>query len=268
MKGAIVGDIVGSVYEWNNIKTKYFPLFREDCFFTDDTVMTVAIGHALMNNLGFDGYSITELVNSLTSYMQMYGRKYQHRGYGGAFAGWIYDKDPKPYYSFGNGAPMRASSAGWLAKSAEEARELGRITALPTHNHPEGLKAASLAAELIWMARNGESMDTLRTRAAHLYALPVIDEIRSDYTFDVSSQGTMPVALSAFFESTSFEDAIRNAISVGGDSDTIAAITGSIAEAYYGVSEEIWNKAKHILNSHLVGIVDKFYNRTKDIQSS
>ena len=156
---------------------------------------------------------------------------------------------------------MRASSAGWLANTADDAAELGELTAIPTHNHPLGIKAAKLTAELIWCARNGDSMEKLRTRTQEEYDLPVLNEIRPTYEFDVTSQGTMPVSLAAFFESTDFEDSIRNAISVGGDSDTIAAITGSIAEAYYGVPDKIWNEAKAFLNNDLLKTIDRFYKK-------
>ncbi len=195
--------------------------------------------------------------------MQTYGRDYEGRGYGGRFGEWIYDPLALPYNSWGNGAPMRCSSAGWLARSATEARRLGRLTALPTHNHPEGVKAASLTAELIYRARTREDITSLRTYAQASYVIPKLDIIRPSYRFDESSQRTMPVALAAFFESTSFEDAIRNAISVGGDSDTIAAITGSIAEAYYGVPEDIWDKAKKSLPRHFIDIIGKFHDRLK-----
>ncbi len=245
MKGAIIGDIVGSVYEFNNRKSKDFPLFREDCFFTDDTVMTVAVGHALLDSQVLSG---AEIVEKLVVYMQGYGRKYEGRGYGGRFLDWIYSDAPHPYNSWGNGAPMRCSPAGWLAKSVDDARRLGKVTALPTHDHPEAVKAASLTAELIFRARTGESMSHMRACAERDYKIPILDAIRPTYRFSESSQGTMPVALAAFFESTSFEDAIRNAVSVGGDSDTIAAITGGIAEAYYGIPEEIWEKAKTYLD--------------------
>lgn len=266
MKGAIIGDIVGSVYEWDNIKTKDFPLFREDCFFTDDTVMTVAVGEALINCL--TRYKRPCLTPSplqiLTWTMQYYGRRYPDRGYGGRFLDWIYDADPQPYNSWGNGAPMRCSAAGWLATHMDGAEALGALTALPTHNHPEGIRAAALTAELIYLARTRRNMDALWTIAEEAYNIPKLDDVRDTYTFTESSQGTMPVALAAFFESTSFEDAIRNAISVGGDSDTIAAITGSIAEAYYGVPDELWDKAATYLDDHLLACVNRFYDYIKE----
>ena len=261
MKGAIIGDIVGSVYEWHNIKTKEFPLFRDDCFFTDDSVMTVAVGVGLMNAYKNDG----DVIDMLTDAMHDYGNRYPHRGYGGRFNRWLGSDDPRPYNSLGNGAPMRCSPAGWLARTPEKAFELGMYTAAPTHNHPSGMKAAGVTSMLIRQARNGMDKEALREAASRWYALPALDEIRPEYSFDVTCDGTMPPALSAFFESDSFEDAIRNAISVGGDSDTIAAVTGSIAEAYYGVPEDLWKRAETYLTEELRYNVDSFYAFVREL---
>lgn len=255
MKGAIIGDIVGSVYEFHNIKTKDFPLFSQRSRFTDDTVMTVAVAMGLITANNED----CDLTEALTESMHDYGNRYPHRGYGGRFRHWLRAADPQPYNSWGNGAPMRCSSAGWVAGTAEKAFELGMYTAGPTHNHPEAMKAAGLTSMLIWHARHGMNKAELRSVAEKWYALPVLDEIREDYSFDVSCAGTMPVALSAFFESVSFEDAIRNAISIGGDSDTIAAITGSLAEAFYGVPEELWQQAEQYLSEELQKNVEVFF---------
>lgn len=255
MKGAIIGDIVGSVYEWHNHKSKDFPLFQPRCSFTDDTVMTVAVAMGMLQ--AFE--TGAELLDALTDSLHDYGNRYPHRGYGGRFRHWLRSSDPQPYNSWGNGAPMRCSAAGWLAKTPEKAFELGMYTAAPTHNHPEGMKAAGVTAMLIWHARHGMTKEALRELAVKAYELPVLDEIRDSYSFDVSSMGTMPVALSAFFESRDFEDAIRNAISIGGDSDTIAAITGSIAEAFYGVPEMIWAEASGYLTDELRENVEQFY---------
>ena len=254
MKGAILGDIVGSVYERHNTKSKAFPLFSPVGRFTDDTVLTCAVAKALMSD-----DADVDLLEELTYRLQQFGLLYPHAGYGGAFKRWFRSDYPQPYNSWGNGAPMRCSPAGFVAGSAEKAYALGEATAEPTHNHPEGLKAAGLTAELVWRARHGESRETLRERALELYELPALDEARPTYEFTESSQGTMPVALAAFFESTDFEDAIRNAISVGGDSDTIGAITGAIAEAYYGVPDELWRKATLYLDDYLLKIVTEFY---------
>ena len=255
MKGAIIGDIVGSVYEFNNIKTKDFPLFSDNCFFTDDTVMTIAVANGLINA----SERMWDLLELLSEEMRDYGNRYPHCGYGGRFRRWLSTPDAPAYNSWGNGAPMRCSAAGWFASSPEKAFQLGMYTAGPTHNHPESMKAAGLTATLIWHARNGKSKEELRQIAEKWYYLPVLDEIREKYRFDVSCMGTMPVALSAFFESIDFEDAIRNAISIGGDSDTISAITGAIAEAFYGVPDDLWQKARGFLTEELAREVETIY---------
>ena len=267
MKGAIIGDIIGSRFEWRNYKGKDFVLWSDHCKFTDDSVMTVAVGMALkefeerwhINVNDIEEYSDIEdyLVNS----MKVYGHNYPHRGYGGRFRGWLKGDDNQPYNSWGNGAPMRCSAAGMLANGTSHAFVLGMYTAMPTHNHVEAMKAAGVTASLIRWARivGDKGMGLMRKEASLYYDIPQLDVVREYYTFDVSSQGTMPVALAAFLESTSFEDAIRNAVSVGGDSDTIAAITGSIAEAYYGVPDEMWAVAKTYLDPQLVEDVDSFY---------
>ena len=262
MKGAIIGDIVGSIYEFHNIKTKDFPLFTERNRYTDDTVMTCAVADGLMYAMK----NASDLWDTLAEFMHKYGRTYRHRGYGGRFKKWLISDDPQPYNSLGNGAPMRCSAAGWVAGTPEKAFELGMYTAAPTHNHPEGMKAAGITAMLIWHAHHGATKEELRTIAEKAYMLPALEEIRPTYKFDVSCQGTMPVAISAFLESNSFEDAIRNAVSVGGDSDTIAAITGSIAEAFYVVPDDIWKKASRYLPNHLLDVVGRFYTTVRTIE--
>ena len=264
MKGAIIGDIVGSVYEWHNIKTKEFSLFSEKSRPTDDSVMTIAVGMALKEAHDED----TDIIETLTDFMQDYGSRYPHRGYGGKFRRWLRSSDPKPYNSWGNGACMRCSAAGMIAATPEKAFDLGMYTAAPTHNHPEGMKAAGITSMLIWYAREGMSKDSLLDIASKAYLIPNLDTIRPSYTFDVSCQGTMPVALAAFFESENFEDAIRNAISVGGDSDTIAAVTGSIADAFYGVPDNIWAEACKHLDAPLKKDVDIFYHFMEELDSN
>ena len=254
--GATIGDIVGSPYEFNNLKSKDFPLFSVIGFFTDDTAMTVAVADALMN-VSPDA-SDEVIAGRIARRLLDYGRHYPHIGYGHLFREWLKTENPAPYNSWGNGAPMRCSAAGWMADSMESAARLARLSALPTHNHPEGIKAAVVTAQLIYLARTGESMDAMRSFAEKHYAVPVIDEIRESYHFTESSMETMPVVLAAFFESVSFEDTIRNAVSVGGDSDTIAAIAGSIAEAYYGVPEEIIASAENYLDRHLLTKITTF----------
>lgn len=257
MKGTIIGDIVGSIYEHHNIKTKDFPLFStaHRCKFTDDTVLTLAVAKSMMESLTND----EPLYNALVYNMQVSGKAYPHRGYGGRFKKWLKEEFPEPYHSYGNGAPMRCSPAGWLCNDPEKARLLAVETTLPTHDHPESAKASGLVAELICRARQGASMEELRRIAEGYYDIPDLDKLRDWYYFDVSSQGTMPAVLSAFFQSTGFEDCIRNAISVGGDSDTIAAIAGGIAEAYYGVPDAIWAKAETYLDDDQRQLIADFY---------
>lgn len=229
MIGAIIGDIVGSKYEFNNIKTKNFPLLSRGCEFTDDTIMSIAVARALMEadqtKKPFEKLLVTE--------MQGLGRRYPS-SYGGRFASWIYEKDPKPYNSFGNGSAMRVSACGLAARSLEEAEEFGKASAEVTHNHPEGIKGAVSTAGAVYLAKTGASREQIREYLEAFYPLnQTVDEIRPDYYFNETCQNTVPQALICFLDSDSFEDSIRNAISIGGDSDTLAAITGSISWPYY-----------------------------------
>ena len=256
MLGAITGDIIGSIYEHANIFTEDFPLFHKACFMTDDGVLTCAVAQAMLNSRANDTYLYDELVSSL----QGFGRRYPDAGYGLRFIEWIWSDDPKPYNSWGNGAPMRCSPAGWLCADPVSAYEVGEQTALPTHDHPHAKKAAGVTAALICMARNGESKADLKTYALSQYSIPSLDYLRRHYEYTESSSGTMPAALSCFFNSNSFEDCIRKAISIGGDSDTIAAITGSIAEAYYGIPEDIRNKAWEYVPEELRLVLHNFHD--------
>lgn len=245
MIGAIIGDIVGSVYEWHNIKTKDFPLFRNDCFFTDDTVMTVAVAEALMAG-GREGDFITA--------MKRYGRMYPDAGYGGRFGAWLFSDSVEPYNSWGNGSAMRVAAVGWWAKSLDETLELAKVSAAVTHDHPEGIKGAQATAACIYLARSGTGKTDIRDYIEEAFGYDLsrtLDEIRPDYQFNESCQDTVPQAITAFLESTDFEDAIRNAISLGGDSDTLAAITGSIAEVAYGMPQWIQDKAWEFLDEPL-----------------
>ena len=278
MLGAIVGDIIGSVYERNNIKTKDFPLFRDDCRFTDDTVMTCAIADAVLK-----GGSDDDFIDS----MKKYGRMYPHAGYGGRFRKWLFSDDRKPYQSFGNGSAMRVSPCAWAMDAGfcartgmwpTNARETARQSAAVTHDHPEGIKGALAVTDAIFMARyyfggycgdyeepiNNDPEECKRRIKGHIegefgYDLSrTLDEIRPTYEFDATCQGSVPEAIIAFLESTDFEDAIRNAISLGGDSDTIAAITGSIAEAAYGIPDWIKEKAYSYLDEPLKEVVRRW----------
>ena len=258
MIGAIIGDIVGSRFEWNNIKTKDFDLFTAGCFFTDDSVMTIAVADALIRANG----NLEILSEYAIESMQLIGRPFPDCGYGGSFYHWMYSDNPKPYGSYGNGAAMRVSACGFAAKSLEEAKALSKAVTEVTHNHPEGIKGAEATAVAIYLARSGYSIEEIQQHISTKY-YPMdftLEEIRDTYEINETCQDTVPQALKAFFESLDFEDAIRNAISIGGDSDTLAAITGGIAEAYYGVPQDIKDKALNYLDEDLLQIVNRFYD--------
>lgn len=259
MIGAIIGDIVGSRFEWNNCRCKDFELFTPECFATDDSIMTLAIAKALMECK--PDYS--DLGRQAVRCMREIGRPYPSCGFGGQFYEWIYSDSPAPYNSFGNGAAMRVSACGFAARSLEEAKRLSRAVTEVTHNHPEGIKGAEAAVVALFMARSGSSMAQIREVIDREY-YPMnftLDEIRDSYSFNETCQGTVPQALAAFFESTGFEDAIRNAISIGGDSDTLAAITGGVAEAFYGVPDELRARALPFLDARMLPILHAFEAR-------
>jgi ADP-ribosyl-[dinitrogen reductase] hydrolase len=269
--GAIIGDIVGSRFEFNNHRSKDFELFSKDCEVTDDSIMTIAVAKAIMETNKKtkptllrergNNHEYNKLLESMTiKYMQEIGRKYPYCGYGGMFGRWVFNDTPKPYNSYGNGAAMRISPVGFIAHTDYEARELSKIVTSTTHNHAEGIKGAEATAVAIFMAKRGFSKEEIYHKInKNYYNLDfTIDEIRGTYEFNEMCQETVPQAIVAFLESTSFEDAIRTAVSVGGDSDTLAAITGSIAEAYYGVPEEIKEKALTYLDNELRSIYDEW----------
>lgn len=261
MTGAIIGDVVGSRFEFDNYKSKEFELFNTECDFTDDSVMTIAIAKALQP---YDG-RITDyeaFKKELVEVMHEVGRRYPHCGYGGRFLVWMMRNYTEPYYSYGNGSAMRISPVGWFASSLEECEKLATATAEVTHNHPEGIKGAVSVAGAIYLARTGHCMDEIKEYVSKFYTVDfTLDEIRKDYEFEVSCQKSVPQAFEVFFESTSFEDAIRNAISIGGDSDTIAAIAGSIAEAFYGVDEDMKETALSYLDEYLLEIAENFIDK-------
>ena len=255
MLGAIIGDIVGSRFEWHNIKTKQFAFLTNKCFFTDDSVMSLAVAKAILECGHPD-----RLPEHAIRCMQEIGRPYPDCGYGGSFYHWIYSDHPQPYNSYGNGAAMRVSACGFAASSTEEAIALSKAVTKVSHNHPEGLKGAEATTIALYMARTGSNILEIRDRIDKQY-YPMnftLDGIRDGYRFNETCQDTVPQALMAFFESTSFEDAIRNAISIGGDSDTLAAITGGIAEAYYGIPEAIRKHALTFLDERLLAILNAF----------
>ena len=278
MLGAIIGDIVGSVYEWNNIKTKDFPLFRDDCFFTDDTVMTIATADALLKGGQPDDF--------IDSYKK-WGRRYPDAGYGSRFGRWIFSDDREPYNSWGNGSAMRVSPCAWLMDCGfcartgmwpSNGRERAKLSAEVTHSHPKGIEGALAVTDAIFMCRfyaggYGDDMGNpikerlnleqykiqIREHIESEYGYDLsrsLDEIRPTYRFNEICQDTVPQAITAFLESKDFEDAIRNAISLGGDSDTLAAITGSIAEAAYGVPDWITDKALSYLDAPMLVVYE------------
>lgn len=276
MYGAMIGDIVGSKYEFHNIKTKDFPLFSQDCDFTDDTIMTVAVAKALLRRRSEPEKNFSEL---LIEEMQTLGRQYPYPtgAYGGNFAQWLRQEAPKPYGSFGNGSAMRVSPCGLIAETLEEALELARESAAVSHNHPEGIKGAQAVAAAVFLAKCGKTKAEIGEYIRENY-YPMnftLDSIRESYRFDGSCQGSVPQAIVSFLESESFEDAIRNVISIGGDCDTTGAITGSIAWIYYAVQTgghdgwanfqidpamlEIKEKAKAYLPKEFVEIAEAFH---------
>ncbi|MBQ8791768.1 MAG: ADP-ribosylglycohydrolase family protein [Ruminiclostridium sp.] len=260
MIGAITGDVAGSRFEFRNYRAKDFEIFSKNCFFTDDSVMTLAVAKALTlceNTDDTEGFK-----QVLISTMHEVGRKYPNSGYGNRFYNWVMQKRTEPYNSYGNGSAMRVSPVGWYASSLEECERLAAATAEVTHNHPEGIKGAVSVAGAIFLARTGHSMDEIKSYVSRYYTINfTIDEIRDSYRFNESCQGTVPQAFQAFFEATDFEDAIRTAVSVGGDSDTLAAITGSVAEAFYGIDDDMKKAALSYLDDYLLKIAQEFIGR-------
>ena len=260
MIGAILGDMIGAPYEFDRgNKTKVFPLFSRYSQFTDDSVMTIAVADALL-----DTPPDTEeagCCERLAASMQRWGRKYPDAGYGGMFYQWLREKDPQPYGSFGNGSAMRVSSAGWLYDSLEETRRIAGLTAQVTHNHPEGIKGAKATAAAILLARTGSSKEEIRDYIIREFGYDLsrtCDEIRPTYHHVETCQKTVPEAITAFMEGNDFEDVIRTAVSLGGDCDTLTCIAGSIAEAFYGVSEEMTAECRKRLPEDMLEVVDRF----------
>lgn len=264
MTGAIIGDIVGSRFEFHNLKSKDFTFFTPDCFFTDDTVMTLAVAKALSKYKGMRITNHRDFKRVLTDCMHDVGGHYMDCGYGGNFYHWIKERRTTPYGSYGNGSAMRVSPAGWYADSLSEAEILAKATAEVTHDHREGIKGAVSVTGAIYLARTGHSKEEIKRYVSEFYVIDfTLDEIRPVYSFNETCQGSVPQAFAAFFESVSFEDAIRNAISIGGDSDTIAAITGSVAEAFYGVDENLKKEAMSYLDERLLEIYNNFNKITE-----
>jgi ADP-ribosylglycohydrolase len=250
MIGAIAGDIIGSVYEARPIKSKEFPLFDSRCTFTDDSVLTIAVAAAILTRRP---YRVA---------MWEMGRRYPNAGYGGSFIRWLLSENPQPYNSWGNGAAMRVSPVGLAFGSIQEVLEQARLTAVVSHNHPEGIKGAQATALAVFLARTGQGKEAVREQISRRFGYDLgrnVDEIRPAYGFRISCQETVPEAIIAFLDSESYEDAVRNAISLGGDSDTLACITGGIAEAFYGsVPEDIRMQVEQCLPPPLWRIVERF----------
>ncbi|MCY1153076.1 MAG: ADP-ribosylglycohydrolase family protein [Sphaerochaetaceae bacterium] len=263
MIGAIIGDIVGSRFELNNHKSKSFDLFTNDCHITDDSILTIAVAKAIMESEKILKYSLAShfknedyckiLKNNTIKYLKEFGNKYPNSGYGGMFRSWLHKSKTTAYYSFGNGAAMRIGPIGYFARTIDDVYMLSDCVTGVTHNHEEGLKGAQAIAVAIFLCRCGLHKSEVKNKIEKKYydLNFTIDEIRDSYTFSPTCQHTVPQAIVAFFESTSFEDAIRIAISLGGDSDTIAAMTGSIAQSYYGVPKEMEEKALTYLDKEL-----------------
>lgn len=251
--GAIAGDVIGSFYEWNRTKDTDFRLFTTSSKFTDDTVMTVANADWLLTN------------DKLWVIMQNYGNRYPHAGYGGMFRSWLRAEEPKPYNSFGNGSAMRVSPVGWAFDTLEDTLQAARQSAEVTHNHPEGVKGAQATAACIFMARTGRSKHEIKEYIEQTFGYDLnrtCDEIRPSYLMNVTCQGSVPESIIAFLESTDFESAIRLAVSLGGDADTMGAITGGIAEAYYGgVPGHIKKEVLKRLPNEFIDVMQKFYQK-------
>jgi len=252
MIGAIAGDIIGSVYERHRIKTTEFPLFSAGSCFTDDTVLTVALADAILHDRD---YART---------MKEYYRKYPNAGYGGRFGSWARSTESRPYNSWGNGAAMRISPVGFAFDALDATLSKARLYTEVTHNHPEGIKGAQATASVIYLARTGTSKEDIRKFVVERFGYDLsrtCDEIRPGYGFDESCQGTVPQAITAFLEADSFERAVRLAVSLGGDSDTLACIAGGMAEAYYGVPAWISKKVLEILDHDLRRVTLEFTAR-------
>ena len=259
MYGAILGDMVGSPYEFRgNGKTKNFPLFITASRFTDDSVMTVAVAEALMDSRG---QGETALKRAVTRNMQYWGRKYPNAGYGGRFFQWLYADSPQPYNSWGNGSAMRVSAAGWLYDSLEETRRAAALTAAVTHDHPEGIKGAESTAAAVFLARTGADKGQIKAYIEGEFGYDLsrtCDEIRPGFGFDVSCQGTVPEAIIAFLEAEDFEDNLRTAASLGGDCDTLTCISAAVGEAYWGVPEELKEECRKRLPEDMLAVLDRF----------
>lgn len=250
MLGAIAGDVIGSVYEGHPIKTTEFSLMDNRAFFTDDTVLTIAVAYSILEKLDYG------------SSLKLFGRKYPYAGYGSAFYSWIFSPDMKPYNSWGNGSAMRVSPVGFAGDSVDVVLAEAKKSAEVTHNHPEGIKGAQATALAVFLARNGENKESIKAEIEKTFAYDLgrnLADIRPTYFFDVSCQGSVPESIIAFLESGNFEESVRNAISLGGDSDTMACIAGAIAHAFYKeIPYAIVRHVRDKLPTEFLSIIDRF----------
>ena len=264
MYGAILGDIIGSPYEFDmGDKTKNFPLFPHNCSYTDDTVMTLAVAEAFLDAPEEEALLRQKLIRT----MQAYGRMFPYSGYGARFAGWLRSRNPQPYNSYGNGSAMRVSSVAWLYHDLATVEKMAKVSAEVTHNHPEGIKGAQATAAAIFLARTGASKAQIKAYMEETYGYNLsrtCDEIRPGYHHVESCQETVPEAITAFLEGSSFEDVIRTAVSLGGDCDTLTCIAGSIAEGFYGVPEEMKVECRNRLPKPLLDILLRFEQLQKN----
>ena len=260
MYGAILGDMIGSPYEFDRgNKTKEFPLFSRYTTFTDDSVMTLAVADAFLSlpPKATDADIRSQLIES----MQIYGQAFPDAGYGGMFRRWLRDPNPQPYGSYGNGSAMRVSSVGWMFDDLSTVRHMARLSAEVTHNHPEGIKGAEATASAIYLARTGSTKAEIKAYIEEQFGYDLsrtCDEIRPTYRHVESCQETVPEAITAFLEGNSFEDVIRTAVSLGGDCDTLTCIAGSIAEGFYGVPEELKRQCRQRLPQELLSVLLRF----------
>jgi len=260
MYGAILGDIIGSPFEFDmGNKSKEFPLFSKNSTFTDDSVMTIAVGNAFLD--AQPNADIEWIRHRLISSMKQYGRKFPRAGYGGMFRRWLKCDDPQPYGSFGNGSAMRVSSAAWLYNDLETVRSMARLSAKVSHNHPEGIKGAEATASAIFLARTGSTKEEIKAYIVDNFGYDLsrtCDEIRPGYHHVETCQETVPEAITAFLEGESFKDVIRTAVSLGGDCDTLTCIAGSIAEGFYGIPEELKQECRNRLPEELRKVLDQY----------
>lgn len=265
MLGAIIGDIIGSAYEFRPHKSKEFPLFSEKSEYTDDTIMTLAVANSLVICKG----NSQNLSTAVTMEMRRLGNKYPYAGYGGDFRTWIRNADLGPYNSYGNGAAMRISPVGFVSKTVEEAKDLAYKVTCVTHNHEEGLKGAEAVAVSIVLIKQGYTKERLEKYINdNYYNMSFsLNEIRASYHFDETCQGSVPQAIKCFLEASSFEDTIRNCVSLGGDADTMAAIAGSLAEAFYGIKDQLKVRSLSYLPDDLKQILTTFYNTFRRVSN-